>query len=160
MRSWRSFMQRSRIRCRTGRYRRSRNCGRGCRSTHQVAASVGLIWHTLKLLGLSLHKKSLRAAEPGSTGRRRGPRGMARSTSAKPDAGGLIFIDETWTKTNMIRLYGWAEVGHRLIDAVPHGHWNTSNFIAGRRQDGLVALACSNVSRSMASCSSPMSSRF
>ena len=39
----------------------------------------------------------------------------------------------------MIRLYGWAEVGHRLIDAVPHGHWNTSTFIAGLRQDGLVA---------------------
>ena len=44
-----------------------------------------------------------------------------------------------WTKTNMIRLYGWAEVGHRLVDAVPHGHWNTSTFIAGLRQDGLVA---------------------
>ena len=44
-----------------------------------------------------------------------------------------------WTKTNMIRLYGWAEVGDRLVDAVPHGHWNTSTFIAGLRQDGLVA---------------------
>jgi hypothetical protein len=51
----------------------------------------------------------------------------------------LTFIDETWTKTNMIRLYGWAEVGHRLVDAAPHGHWNTSTFIAGLRQDGLVA---------------------
>ena len=39
----------------------------------------------------------------------------------------------------MIRLYGWAEVGHRLVDAAPHGHWNTSTFIAGLRQDGLVA---------------------
>jgi len=51
----------------------------------------------------------------------------------------VIFIDETWTKTNMARLYGWAPVGHRLIDAVPHGHWNTSTFIAGLRQAGLVA---------------------
>jgi transposase len=51
----------------------------------------------------------------------------------------LIFIDETWTKTNMTRLYGWAAVGHRLVDAVPHGHWHTSTFIAGLRQDGLVA---------------------
>jgi transposase len=55
------------------------------------------------------------------------------------DPGKLIFIDETWTKTNMVRLYGWAELGHRLIDAAPHGHWNTSTFIAGLRQDGLVA---------------------
>jgi hypothetical protein len=39
----------------------------------------------------------------------------------------------------MTRHYGWAEVGHRLVDAVPHGHWNTSTFIAGLRQDGLVA---------------------
>jgi transposase len=39
----------------------------------------------------------------------------------------------------MIRLYGGAEVGHRLVDAAPHGHWNTSTFIAGLRQDGLVA---------------------
>ena len=27
----------------------------------------------------------------------------------------------------------------RLVDAVPHGHWNTSTFIAGLRQNGLVA---------------------
>jgi hypothetical protein len=39
----------------------------------------------------------------------------------------------------MTRHYGWAEVGHRLIDAIPHGHWNTSTFIAGLRCDGLVA---------------------
>jgi transposase len=55
------------------------------------------------------------------------------------DPSRLIFIDETWTKTNMIRAYGWAGLGHRLIDATPHGHWNTSTFLAGLRQDGLVA---------------------
>ena len=51
----------------------------------------------------------------------------------------MIFIDETWTKTNMVRLYGWAERGDRLVDAVPHGYWSTSSFIAGLRQEGLVA---------------------
>jgi DDE superfamily endonuclease len=51
----------------------------------------------------------------------------------------LIFIDETWTKSNMTRHYGWAKMGHRLVDAVPHGHWNTSTFIAGQRRDGMVA---------------------
>ena len=30
-------------------------------------------------------------------------------------------------------------MGHRLVGAVPHGHWQTSTFIAGLRQDGLVA---------------------
>src|SRR3954465_1482908 len=31
------------------------------------------------------------------------------------------------------------KVGCRLVDAVPHGHWKTSTFIAGLRQDGLIA---------------------
>jgi transposase len=39
----------------------------------------------------------------------------------------------------MVRLYGWSPVGHRLVDAVPHGPWKTSTFIAGLRQDRLVA---------------------
>lgn len=39
----------------------------------------------------------------------------------------------------MVRLYGRAAMGHRLVGAVPHGHWQTSTFIAGLRQDGLVA---------------------
>ena len=36
-------------------------------ATHQVAASVGLIWHTLKLLGLSLKKS--RSGPPSRIGR-------------------------------------------------------------------------------------------
>ena len=34
----------------------------------------------------------------------------------------LVFIDETWAKTNMTPLYGWADRGKRVIDDVPHGH--------------------------------------
>jgi transposase len=55
--------------------------------------------------------------------------------------GKLIFLDETWTKTNMVRLYGRSQRGTRLIDATPHGHWKTSTFIAALREDGLVAPA-------------------
>lgn len=55
--------------------------------------------------------------------------------------GKLIFIDETSTKTNMVRLYGRSKRGTRLIDTSPHGHWKTSTFIAGLRQDGMVAPA-------------------
>jgi transposase len=51
----------------------------------------------------------------------------------------LVFIDETWTKTNMTRLYGRAPRGKRLISAIPHGHWKTSTFIGALRCDGLVA---------------------
>jgi transposase len=52
-----------------------------------------------------------------------------------------VFIDETWTKTNMTRLEGRAPRGQRLVDAVPFGKWRTSTFIAGLRQDGLTAPA-------------------
>jgi transposase len=53
--------------------------------------------------------------------------------------GKLVFLDETWTKTNMTRLYGRAPCGQRLVDAVPHGHWQTSSFIGALRCDGLTA---------------------
>ncbi len=57
------------------------------------------------------------------------------------DAGKLIFIDETATKTNMVRLHGRSPRGTRLVDTSPHGHWKTSTFIAGLREDGLIAPA-------------------
>jgi transposase len=53
----------------------------------------------------------------------------------------LVFIDETWAKTNMVRARGRCERGTRLIDTTPHGHWKTSTFIAALREDGLVAPA-------------------
>ncbi len=56
-----------------------------------------------------------------------------------PDPSKLIFVDETWAKTNMVRLLGRAPQGKRLIDKTAHGHWKTSTFIAGLRQDGVIA---------------------
>lgn len=51
----------------------------------------------------------------------------------------MVFIDETWAKTNMTRTHGWGDRGKPLIDKVPHGHWKTLTFIAGLRHDGIVA---------------------
>jgi transposase len=51
----------------------------------------------------------------------------------------LIFIDETWAKTNMTRTHGRCAVGQRLVAKVPHGHWKTLTFVAGLRCDGIVA---------------------
>jgi len=51
----------------------------------------------------------------------------------------LVFIDETWTKTNMTPLYSRAEKGKRVRDYVPQGHWKTTTFIAALRQEGLTA---------------------
>jgi transposase len=57
----------------------------------------------------------------------------------KLDVRRLVFLDETWTKTNMTRLYGRAPRGQRLIGRVPWGHWQTTTFIAGLRHDRIVA---------------------
>jgi transposase len=51
----------------------------------------------------------------------------------------LVFIDETWTKTNMTPLYGRAERGKRVLDFVPHGHWKTTTFVSALRHNGLTA---------------------
>ena len=50
-----------------------------------------------------------------------------------------MFLDETWTTTNMARLRGRSRRGQRLFAAVPHGHWHTSTFLAGLRVDRIVA---------------------
>lgn len=51
----------------------------------------------------------------------------------------LVFLDETGANTKMTRRYGRAPRGERVIDAVPHGHWTTTTFVAALRSDGLVA---------------------
>ena len=55
------------------------------------------------------------------------------------DPSRLVFIDETWTKTNMAPLRGWAPMGQRLKAKVPFGHWNTSTFVAALRHDRVEA---------------------
>lgn len=50
-----------------------------------------------------------------------------------------MFLDETGTTTNMTPLRGWCRRGERLIGLAPHGHWKTTTFVAGLRQDGLIA---------------------
>ena len=51
----------------------------------------------------------------------------------------LVFVDETWAKTNMAPLRGWAPVGQRLNAKVPYGHWRTMTFIAALRHDRIDA---------------------
>jgi transposase len=50
-----------------------------------------------------------------------------------------VFIDETWTKTNMAPLRGWAPRGERLKAGAPHGHWKTMTFLAALRHDRVEA---------------------
>ena len=55
------------------------------------------------------------------------------------DPGRFVFLDETGASTDMVRRYGWAPRGERLVDAAPRGHWKATTFVAGLRQGGLVA---------------------
>jgi transposase len=51
----------------------------------------------------------------------------------------LVFIDETWTRTDMAPLRGWATRGQRLVGKVPHGRWKTMTFLAALRHDRIDA---------------------
>jgi len=53
----------------------------------------------------------------------------------------MIFIDETWAKTNMTRLRGRSLCGERLIEKVPHGHWKTTTLIAALGVEGIECAA-------------------
>lgn len=55
------------------------------------------------------------------------------------DPARLIFIDETWAKTNMTRTHGRAPKGERLIAKAPHGRWRTLTFLAALRHDRIEA---------------------
>jgi len=68
---------------------------------------------------------------------RRRAQWMSRQGQIDPER--LVFIDETWTKTNMAPLRGWAPHGQRLVAKVPHGHWKTTTFLAALRHDRIEA---------------------
>ena len=68
---------------------------------------------------------------------RRRARWKQRQHSINPAR--LVFLDETWIKTNMAPLRGWCQRGRRLRALVPHGHWKTMTFLAALRCDQIVA---------------------
>lgn len=41
----------------------------------------------------------------------------------------LVFLDETGAKTNMTRRYGWGPKAKRVVEAVPHGHWQSTTLL-------------------------------
>ena len=57
----------------------------------------------------------------------------------KVDPRRLVFIDETWTRTNMAARRGWAKRGTRLVGKAPHGRWHTQTFLAALRHDRIEA---------------------
>jgi transposase len=51
----------------------------------------------------------------------------------------LVFLEETWAKTNLTTTHGYAPRGARLVAAAPHGHWHTTTFVGALRADGMIA---------------------
>jgi transposase len=66
-------------------------------------------------------------------------RGQWRKYQGRLDPKRLVFIDETWTKTNMTRTHGRSPRGQRLRAKVPHGKWRTLTFLAALRHDRIDA---------------------
>ena len=83
-------------------------------------------------------KKTLFALEQGRSDVARRRRRW-RSWQAKLDPQRLVFIDETWIKTNMAPLRGWAPKGERLRGFAPHGRWRTMTFLGALRYDNFTA---------------------
>ena len=95
---------------------------RGRLGTAVTPSAVGLALRQLKLT----YKKTAHAA-----GQDRPDVAAARRVSQSGlEPTKLVFIDETWAKTNMTRLRGRARVGERLVAKVPHGHWHTTTLVA------------------------------
>ncbi|HTV33801.1 MAG TPA: IS630 family transposase [Methylocella sp.] len=102
-----------------------------------VKADTSMMSRFFRKIGVTL-KKTLVAREQDRADISR-HRTRWRTYQRRIDPARLVFIDETWAKTNMTRLYGWAPRGKRLIDKVPHGHWNTATFLAALRSDRIEA---------------------
>jgi transposase len=86
-------------------------------------------------------KKTLIAAEqdrPDVAAARR--QWAGEQLSIDPDR--VVFIDETWAKTNMTRTYGRSPRGARLRAKVPCSRWETTTFLGAMRSTGFVAPLC------------------
>ncbi len=87
--------------------------------------------------GLSFKKTVLPAEQDRPDIARKRARWQAHQ--AKIDPARLVFIDETWIKTNMAPLRGWGPRSRRLVQRTPHGHWTTQTFLAALRHDRIDA---------------------
>ena len=102
-----------------------------------VRSSYYAVWLFFARQGLSF-KKSLHASEQDrpDVARRRV---RWKTHQGKLDPRRLVFIDETWAKTNMTRTHGRSVRGRRLVAKAPHGRWRTLTFLAALRHDRIDA---------------------
>jgi transposase len=105
--------------------------GRGLRVDYRT------VWTFIRREGLSFKKTVLASEQNRPDVARKRRRWKTRQGRIDPRR--LVFIDETWAKTNMGPLRGWAPRGQRLPGQVPYGHWKTMTFLAALRCDRIDA---------------------
>lgn len=66
-------------------------------------------------------------------------RALWRVSQQTIDPGQIVFIDDTWAKTNMTRTYGRSLSGTRLTEKIPGGRWETTTFLGALRAEGFIA---------------------
>ena len=95
------------------------------------------VWVFVHAEGLSFKKTALASEQERPDVARRRTRWKARQGRIDPRR--LVFVDETWIKTNMAPLRGWGPKSARLIQRTPHGRWTTQTFVAALRHDRIDA---------------------
>lgn len=107
------------------------------RSVKKMKVAVSSIWRFYERHKITF-KKTLRAAEQDRPDVA-AARAELKAEQPTLDPRRLVFIDETAVTTKMVRHYGRAPRGQRLVGSVPHGHWKTLTYVAALRVDGLTA---------------------
>ena len=102
-----------------------------------MTTSYGAVWRIVHAAGISFKKTLFATEQDRPDVARRRDRWKAYQHRLDPRR--LVFIDETWPKTNMTRLRGWAPRGQKLRAKVPQGHWKALIFLAALRCDRIDA---------------------
>ena len=106
-------------------------------ATHGLKKSFSCLWRFFARHAVTF-KKNLHAAEQDREDVKTAHE-VWRGNQASLIAQRLVFIDETATTTNMMRLRGRAPKGECLIGKTPHGHRKTTTCIAVLRCDSVTA---------------------
>ncbi len=106
-------------------------------AAHGIVVSHHAIWLFLRREGLRFKKTmfALEQARADISHRRE----RWNTWQKRLDPTRLVFIDETWIKTNMAPLYGWGRKGRHLKGFAPQGHWRKLTFLGALRTDALTA---------------------
>src|SRR6516162_4892243 len=102
-----------------------------------IPGSRSAVWHCFDRRDISFKKTLYAAEQKRAEVARERRRWMRRQGMFDPAQ--LVFIDESWTNTSMVRLRGRCPRGERLIGYAPLGYWKTITFVAGLRVRAMVA---------------------